>query len=114
MEIERRRRRCCEGGIDGLGCEPSPRAGTAAGKIGLPEARDGRAPPRAKRSRWRRGVDTVAGRRCGGPGEPVHPRVAVDLASGVLIVNPAKAPGVLDRRRATAATRSDVIELDLV
>src|SRR6266542_7099759 len=49
---------------------------------------------------------------CGSsPREPVHPRVAVDLARGKLVVEPAEASHVLDRRWAALPARHDVVEL---
>src|SRR6266508_3861532 len=51
---------------------------------------------------------------CAAHRELVHPRVAVDLARGELIVEPAEASRVLDRGRAAPPPRYHVIELDLM
>src|SRR6266540_449124 len=48
---------------------------------------------------------------CAAHREPVHPRVAVDLARGKLVVEPAEASRVLDRRWAALPARHDVVEL---
>ena len=44
--------------------------------------------------------------------EPVHPLVAVDLAGGELVVEFARQASVGDRRRAAAAARDDVVDLE--
>src|SRR6266545_6572927 len=48
------------------------------------------------------------------PCELIHPLVAEDLPRGEVLVRPAEQPAVVDRRRAAARDRLDVVELDLV
>src|SRR6266508_4916039 len=86
--------------------QAAPRAGHTRGLwVGPPNAR-------SPRRRWRRGA---AWRCCVVPvREPIHPGVPERLPRGEIVMLDACEPDVLDRRRAAAGARDDVVELDAV